>query len=175
MKVCWPSRSVASTSLSASWRCREGRRRRKRWMRWWPRENGRCLMRICWMTPESHGRNCRRLSSDIRYDELSKTGAVLVVFPALCNVVPHHCQQRIAFFILFSQAKSGYCCVDQELSYFLWSRPFFPIIGAAEPWEQHEGAPWPLHGHFHAGGRTRSLHRPHSDQRGKDTRLRGRN
>lgn len=131
MKVCWPSRSVASTSLSGSWRCREGRRRRRRWMRWWPRENGRCLMRISWMTPESRGRNYRRLSSDIRYDVLSKTGSVLEGFffrIVQCDSSSMSAKNEIFHFLFISQpqAKSGYCCVDQYRSYFLWSRPFSP-------------------------------------------------
>lgn len=45
--------------------------------------------------------------------------------------------------------------------------------GAAEPGEQREGAPRPLHGHFHACGGAGRLHRAHPNQRGEDAGLRG--
>lgn len=69
MKLCWPSRTVAGTSLSGSWRYQEGMWRRMRWMRWWPQENGRSLMRTCWMMPGSHGHNYLRLNSATRYEK----------------------------------------------------------------------------------------------------------
>lgn len=75
------------------------------------------------------------------------------------------------WFILIYFGNTDLLSSGSDVSHMVSSFP--PTIGAVEPREQHEGAPWPVYWHFLAGGTTRNPHWPYSDQRGKDSRLRG--
>lgn len=116
MKVCWPSRSAVSTSLSGSWRYREGIWRRKRWMRWWPQENGRSSMRTCWMMPESHGHNYRRLNSDTRYGK-----AILHDWLYFVNAIPFRYIGVQVISLEGTIVLSFVCCMLWFLERFWWS------------------------------------------------------